>query len=113
LPKGILSHDTFGRVFAKIKPDVFQKRLIEWVEAIEKLTAGQVIAVDGKQLRGPHDQEAGKEAIYMVSAWATQNQLVLGQDQVAEKSNEIKAIPELLRLLEITDCFVTAGIFSA
>src|SRR5436309_11307990 len=107
LPKGIPSHDTFGRVFAKIKPDEFQKRFIEWVQAIEKLTAGQVIAVDGKQLRGSHDQEAGKEAIYMVSAWATQNQLVLGQAKVAEKSNEIKAIPELLRLLEITGCIVT------
>jgi predicted transposase YbfD/YdcC len=107
LPKGIPSHDTFGRVFAKIKPDEFQKRFIEWVQAIEKLTSGQVIAVDGKQLRGSHDQEAGKEAIYMVSAWATQNQLVLGQAKVAEKSNEIKAIPELLRLLEITGCIVT------
>jgi predicted transposase YbfD/YdcC len=107
LPKGIPSHDTFGRVFAKIKPDEFQKRFIEWVQAVEKLTAGQVIAVDGKQLRGSHDQETGKEAIYMVSAWATQNQLVLGQAKVAEKSNEIKAIPELLRLLEITGCIVT------
>jgi len=107
LPKGIPSHDTFGRVFAKIKPDEFQKRFIEWVQAIEKLTAGQVIAVDGKQLRGSHDPEAGKEAIYMISAWATQNQLVLGQAKVAEKSNEIKAIPELLRLLEITGCIVT------
>ena len=107
LPKGIPSHDTFGRVFAQIKPKEFQRRFIEWVQAIEKLTTGQVIAVDGKQLRGSHDQEAGKEAIYIVSAWATQNQLVLGQTKVAEKSNEITAIPELLRLLEITGCIVT------
>jgi hypothetical protein len=71
LPKGIPSHDTFGRVFAKIKPDEFQKRFIEWVQAIERLTAGQVIAVDGKKLRRSHDQSAGKAAIYMVSAWAT------------------------------------------
>jgi hypothetical protein len=102
LPKGIPSHDTFGRVFAKIKPEEFQKRFIEWVQAIEKLTAGQVIAVDGKKLRRSHDREVGKEAIYMVSAWATQNQLVLGQTKVADKSNEITAIPELLRLLDIT-----------
>jgi len=107
LPKGIPSHDTFGRVFAKIKPEEFQKRFIEWVQAIEKLTAGQVIAMDGMQLRRSHDREAGKEAIYMVSAWATQNQLVLGQTKVADKSNEITAIPELLQLLDITGCIVT------
>lgn len=107
LPKGIASHDTFGRVFAKIKPEEFQKRFIEWVRAIEKLTAGQVIAIDGKNLRRSHDHDAGKAAIYMVSAWATQNQLVLGQTKVADKSNEITAIPELLQLLEITGCIVT------
>jgi len=107
LPKGIPSHDTFGRVFAKIKPEEFQKRFIEWVQAIEKLTAGQVIAVDGKKLRRSHDREAGKAAIYMVSAWATQNQLVLGQTKVADKSNEITAIPELLQLPDISGCIVT------
>ena len=107
LPKGIPSHDTFGRVFAKIKPEEFQKRFIEWVQAIEELTSGQVIAVDGKNLRRSHDQTAGKAAIYMVSAWATQNQLVLGQNKVADKSNEITAIPELLRLLDISGCIVT------
>jgi predicted transposase YbfD/YdcC len=107
LPKGIPSHDTFGRVFAKIKPEEFQKRFIEWVRAIERLTAGQVIAMDGKKLRSSHDQTAGKAAIYIVSAWATQNQLVLGQAKVADKSNEITAIPALLRLLDITGCIVT------
>lgn len=107
LPKGIPSHDTFGRVFAQIKPEEFQKRFIAWVQAIEQLTTGQVIAVDGKKLRRSHDREAGKAAIYMVSAWATQNQLVLGQTKVADKSNEITAIPELLQLLEISGCIVT------
>ena len=107
LPKGIPSHDTFGRVFAKLKPEEFQNRFIEWVRAVEKLAAGQVIAVDGKKLRRSHDQATGKAAIYMVSAWATQNQLVLGQTKVAEKSNEITAIPELLRLLDISGCIVT------
>jgi len=107
LPKGIPSHDTFGRVFAKIKPDEFQKRFIEWVRAVETLTAGQVIAVDGKKLRRSHDRQNGKEAIYMVSAWATENQVVLGQTKVAEKSNEITTIPELLRLLDISGCIVT------
>jgi len=107
LPKGIPSHDTFGRVFAKIKPEEFQKHFIEWVRAVEQLTAGQVIAVDGKKLRRSHDQQAGKAAIYMVSAWATENQLILGQHTMAEKSNEITAIPELLRLLDISGCIVT------
>lgn len=107
LPKGIPSHDTFGRVFAQIKPEEFQKRFIAWVQAIEQLTTGQVIAVDGKKLRRSHDRDAGKAAIYMVSAWATQNQLVLGQTKVADKSNEITAIPELLQLLEISGCIVT------
>ena len=107
LPKGIPSHDTFGRVFAKIKPEEFQKRFMDWVQAVEKLTAGQVIAVDGKQLRCSHNRETGKAAIYMVSAWATQNQLVLGQTKVADKSNEITAIPELLRLLDVSGCIVT------
>jgi predicted transposase YbfD/YdcC len=107
LPKGIPSHDTFGRIFAQIKPEEFQKRFIEWVQAIEKLTSGQVITIDGKKLRRSHKHDAGKAAIYMVSAWATQNQLVLGQTKVADKSNEITAIPELLRLLEITGCIVT------
>ena len=105
--KGIPSHDTFGRIFAKIRPEEFQRRFIEWVQAIEKLTAGQVIAVDGKKLRRSHDHQTGKEAIYMVSAWATENQLVLGQTNVADKSNEITAIPELLQLLDITGCIVT------
>jgi len=107
LPKGVPSHDTFGRVFALIKPEEFQKGFIEWVQAIEKLTAGQVIAIDGKQLRRSHDHGIGKAAIYMVNAWATQNQLVLGQTKVADKSNEITAIPELLRLLAISGCIVT------
>lgn len=107
LPKGIPSHDTFGRVFAKIKPEEFQKCFMDWVQAVEQLTAGQVIAVDGKKLRRSHDRAAGKAAIYMVSAWATENQLVLGQTKVAEKSNEITAIPKLLRLLDLSGCIVT------
>lgn len=78
-----------------------------WVKAIEKLTAGQVIAVEGKQLRRSHDHDIGKAAIYMVSAWATANQIVLGQRKVDEKPNEITAIPELLKLLEISGCIVT------
>lgn len=107
LPNGIPSHDTFGRVFAAINPEEFEKSFMEWVQAINKLTQGQVIAIDGKQLRGSHDSEAGKNAIYMVSAWASESQLVLGQRKVDDKSNEITAIPKLLKLIEISGCIVT------
>ena len=78
-----------------------------WVKALHGVTQGQVVGIDGKQMRGSHDQHKGQRAIYMVSAWAEQNHLVLGQRQVAEKSNEITAIPELLRLLEIKGRIVT------
>jgi predicted transposase YbfD/YdcC len=107
LSNGIPSHDTFGRVFAAICPEEFEKSFMEWVQAINELTQGQVIAIDGKQLRGSEDNEEGKKAIYMVSAWAVENQLVLGQLKVDEKSNEITAIPKLLKLLEISGCIVT------
>jgi predicted transposase YbfD/YdcC len=107
LPNGIPSHDTFGRVFAALNPQEFESSFMEWVQAISQLTQGQVIAIDGKQLRGSRDSGVGKNAIYMVSAWATENQLVLGQRKVDEKSNEITAIPKLLKLLEIKGCIVT------
>lgn len=107
LGNGIPSHDTFGRVFSQIDPEEFQASFAEWVAALQQVTQGQVIGIDGKQMRGSHDRYQGQRAIYMVSAWAEQNHLVLGQRQVAEKSNEITAIPELLRLLEVKGCIVT------
>ena len=107
LPHGIPSHDTFGRVFGLIDPDEFQQGFISWITAISQLTAGQVIAVDGKRLRRSHNGRLGKGAIHMVSAWASANRLVLGQLKTDEKSNEITAIPELLKLLVIKDCIVT------
>jgi hypothetical protein len=77
LVNGIPSHDTFGRVFAALDPQVFESSFMEWVRAINQLTQGQVIAIDGKQLHGSQDSGIGKNAIYMVSAWVTENQLVL------------------------------------
>lgn len=107
LENGIPSHDTFGDVFAKIDSEAFQTRFMRWVEAVFQVTQGQVIALDGKTLRGSHDQSLGKEAIHLVNAWAVTNGIVLGQRKVDGKSNEIAAIPELLRLLNVTGCIVT------
>ena len=107
LPHGIPSHDTFGRVFAQIDPEQFQECFREWIAAVEERSAGQVIALDGKQLRRSHDKKYDKKAIYMVSAWASENSLVLGQRKVDERSNEITAVPKLLDMLEISGCIVT------
>jgi len=107
LPHGIPSHDTFGRVFAQIDAEQFQECFREWIGAVEERTQGQIIALDGKQLRRSHDKTIGKKAIYMVSAWASENSLVLGQRKVDEKSNEITAIPKLLEQLEVSGCIVT------
>jgi predicted transposase YbfD/YdcC len=107
VPNGIPSHDTFGRVFSMIDAQQFQLAFYEWVWAVNDIIQGQIITLDGKQLRGSKDQVLGKRAIYMVSAWAEENELVLGQRKVDEKSNEITAIPELLKLLAISGCIVT------
>lgn len=107
LPNGIPSHDTFGSVFARLDPDQFQDCFMQWVQAIVSVTKGQVVAIDGKTARRSHDAPAGKEAIHLVNAWATANRLVLGQAKVDAKSNEITAIPELLRLLDVSGCIVT------
>ena len=107
LPHGIPSHDTFGRVFALLDAEQFQTCFVEWIQAVKKLSQGQIVALDGKKLRRSHDRTLGKEAIYMVSAWASENRLVLGQRKVDDESNEITAIPQLLDMLEVSGCIVT------
>lgn len=104
---GIPAHDIFARVFARLDPEQIQQCFLSWIEAISQLTAGEVVAIDGKTLRHSYDTSNGKAAIHMVSAWASRNRLVLGQRQVDDKSNAITAIPELLRVLSITGCIVT------
>ena len=107
LPHGIPSHDTFGDVFGLLDPEQFRRCFIQWVQAVNEITGGQVIPVDGKKLRRSHDKTLGKNAIHMVSAWAAENHVVLGQIKVDDKSNEITVIPQLLDLLEISGCIVT------
>jgi predicted transposase YbfD/YdcC len=107
LPNGIPSHDTFGRVFGLLNPEQFQHSFLSWVQTLAEMSLGQIIAIDGKMLRHSFDRGLGKAAIHMVSAWASVNRLVLGQLKVAEKSNEITAIPELLKLLVLKGCIVT------
>src|SRR5512138_3828755 len=107
LPNGIPSHDTFGRVFALLSPARFQECFVGWMQAVAEVVVGQVVAIDGKTLRRSYDRRSAKAAIHMVSAWATRNRVVLGQLKTEEKSNEITAIPELLRLLEVSGCLVT------
>ena len=107
LANGIPSHDTFGDVFSRIDPAQFRECFVEWVRTVEELTRGQLVSIDGKTLRRSHDRFRGKDAIHMVSAWSSANGLVLGQTKTDEKSNEITAIPELLKLLEISGCIVS------
>jgi predicted transposase YbfD/YdcC len=107
LPNGIPSHDTFSDVFGRLKSEQFEDAFLGWVQAVMPSVSGQGIAIDGKTLRRSHDRRLDQGPIQLVSAWATANHLVLGQVKVDEKSNEIPAIPALLKLLELTGCVVT------
>ena len=107
LEHGIPSHDTFRRLFLRLNPEEFQSSFMSWIGSVFKVTEGQVIAIDGKEMHGSKSAKLGRKAIDMVSAWATTNQLVLGQQKVDEKSNEITAIPKLLKLLNLEGCLVT------
>ena len=107
LPNGIPSHDTFARVFSQINPDEFNKSFLSWIKGISKITAGEIIAFDGKQSRNSGDEKNGQGVINTVSAWAASNRLVLGQKKVEGKSNEITALPELIKILDLSGCIVT------
>ena len=113
LKNGIPSHDTFGRVFRWLDADQFQSRFIAWTRHICQLTEGQLVSLDGKKLRRSHDKRHKRDGIWMVSAWANDNRLVLGQVMVDEKSNEITAVPLLLAALDIQGCVVTVDALNA
>ena len=107
LEHGIPSHDTFGDVFAAIDPEAFRKGFMEWTESIRKEIQNEVVAIDGKTIRGSKSITENKKPVHIVSAWAAENGLVLGEVATDEKSNEITAIPKLLKMLQLKGCIVT------
>jgi predicted transposase YbfD/YdcC len=107
LPNGIPSHDTFGRVFALLDPAQLAQVLRHFVQAVVGSLDGQTVAIDGKTLRRSGESTTGKDALHLVSAWATQHGVVLGQVPTANHSNEITAIPVLLQLLDLRGATVT------
>lgn len=107
-PHGIPSSDTFGRVFAQITPAEFEKGFMSWVRGVYEKTEGEVIAIDGKTLRGSRrGGSLAQSPLHLVSAWASSNRLLLGQVETEEKSNEIEAVPRLLEILDLKGCIVT------
>ena len=107
LPGGIPSHDTFGRFFAALDPEAFRAAFRQWTASVSRHTLGEVIALDGKTARGSAEAATGQQALHLVSAWATVNRLVLAQVPTETHSNEIAALPRLLRLLYLKGCIVT------
>jgi predicted transposase YbfD/YdcC len=107
LANGIPSHDTFGRVFAMLSPEAFEECFIAWINELAATSDGRLVAIDGKTIRRSLDAANGKAAIHMVSAWCEANHMVLGQIATDAKSNEITAIPKLLKLLDIDGAVVT------
>ncbi len=107
LSEGTPSHDTFSLVFARLNPHQLQDSFISWVQSVSQRLAGEVVAIDGKKLRHSFNTAEEQPMITMVSAWATEAEVVLGQLAVSEDSNEITAIPKLLRLLDLKGCIVT------
>lgn len=107
LENGIPVDDTIARVISSLSVTGFQDCFQSWTQSVSDITEGECIAIDGKTLRRSHDRRSNKKALHMISAWASRNNLVLGQVKTEEKSNEITAIPELLKVLELKGCIVT------
>ncbi len=107
LVHGIPSHDTFNRVFAALDPDAFDRCFVRWTQQLHEESAGQILAIDGKSVRRSFDSATGQGALHLVSVWASETRLVLAQQAVAAKSNEMTAVPLLLEMLDIQGCVVT------
>ena len=106
-PEKIPAHDTIARIICLIDPAQFRSCFIHWAQSVAARTSGEVIAIDGKTLRGSYNREDRKSTIHMVSAFSTANGVVMGQIKTEQKSNEITAIPALLKLLDIKGCLVS------
>ena len=107
LPHGIPADDTFRRIFEFINPEELNRCFLQWVETLVTKMGGEIIPIDGKTIRGSYDRNQGKSALHIISAWSSEQRLVLGQMKVEDKSNEITAIPALLELLDITGSIIT------
>ncbi len=107
LPNGLPSHDTFGRIFSLLDPETFEACFLAWIESLSIDIKNEIISIDGKSLRGSHDKKKQVKMLHMVSAWASNNRILLGQVKTAEKSNEITAIPELLDMIDVEGSIVT------
>ena len=106
-PNGLPVHDTIAGIISRIQPEQFQNAFVRWMQATSERTDGELIAIDGKTLRSSYDRDSRQSTIHMVSAFAAQNRLVLGQVKTDAKSNEITAIPELLAILDVKGCLVS------
>jgi len=107
LPNNIPSHDTFGRIFSLINPKTFEKCFIDWVSSLSIELNNEIISIDGKTLRGSLNRRRNQKALHLVSAWASNNRIMLGQIKTQEKSNEIEAIPKLLKMIDVKGGTVT------
>ncbi|MEB3274348.1 MAG: ISAs1 family transposase [Prochlorothrix sp.] len=107
LPNGVPKADTYRRLFERMNPDALERCFLSWVQQIVETSGTQVIPIDGKTLKGSYDRNAKQSALHVVSAWSSEHRLLLGQVKVACKSNEITAIPALLKLLDISGCIIT------
>ena len=110
MPNGVPSADTFERIWQRLDSKEFKRSFRRWAESIRVKIKGEVISIDGKTSRGSEDD--GKKAIHMVSAWLSEQKMVLGQIAVPEKTNEITAVPELIKMLDIGGCILTADAMS-
>lgn len=107
LPNGVPHADTYRRVFERCEPQALERCFYNWVAQLVQSTGAQVIPIDGKTLKGSYDRNSSQAALHVVSAWASEHRLLLGQVKVESKTNEIKAIPALLELLDISGCVIT------
>lgn len=107
LSQGIPHADTYRRLFERIEPASLQRCFLKWVNQVVEATGAQVVPIDGKSVKGSYDLREKQSALHLVSAWASEHRLMLGQVKVDNKSNEITAIPALLELLDITGCIIT------